>query len=277
MTDTTFYCHQLKTGEEKNSAIIQPNQNISTLQEIILDNKTNIKPQLNDNKIFKKNISINKENNGVSTKKALLQKSFTNSDLNHIGDLGEINSNYTIDSPSLRKVIFENERYKHFKELSYFMKTCNVPNPSFPSKTEYFNYLPHCVNENNEFRSFDKKETYLQENSEHIVTCMLQDFLNNRRPIFPRELEFQELYSSLTFKDKVLHFLFGRDKNGFFRLEKLKDFFENSLIFPYKCEPYFENENESYFEDSITYSDIYLSDNELIPTAEETEIEMEYL
>lgn len=103
------------------------------------------------------------------------------------------------------------------------------------------------------FRNVYNYENRLDQSG--AIDSVISNSVEDKILIFPQELEFQELSRTISSMDKLMFYLFGKDKYNFFQLSKQRDQFYDfpflsimkPLIFPgYEIE--YNNEEENYVE-----------------------------
>lgn len=160
-----------------------------------------------------------------------LQLSVSNIKDKSIGDICSASHVYDAKSPSLRKVLFEAE-----KSRSYKIWDSSLSN----NDTETINiFHSHIFQKNNSFDCVPLYNTYNYENKiekddyDSIASAMIEDEINGTKPVFSKELEFQELSKLITTKDKIFYYLFGLDNSGYFHLRDKREIFNISPIIKY--------------------------------------------
>lgn len=90
-----------------------------------------------------------------------------------------------------------------------------------------------------------------------VIDSVIANSIEDKILMFPQELEYQELSKLISSMDKIMYYLFGKDKFNFFQLSKQRDHFYDfpflslmkPLVFPgYEIEYDNENEERSFLE-----------------------------
>ncbi|CCC68579.1 hypothetical protein NCAS_0B04950 [Naumovozyma castellii] len=127
-----------------------------------------------------------------------------------IGRLQDIKNKYIPGSPSLGTVL--NESINLSPVLKPLSKVQDRPFDCAP----FF----HCYDYENRVGDMDE---------DILVKQLLIDDLNGTYPIFAKQLEYDELKKNLKKSDRILHYLFGIDRTGYFELDEERTHFYSTL------------------------------------------------
>lgn len=145
-------------------------------------------------------------------------------DSHGLKDLGEIRNEFIPPSPSLEHTLaLESEHNMAGTRSSEFQGTVNLDLSGLPrSYEESLDYPPF-------FRARDYESRLERDDYESIIHKMIDSELSNKRPVFQKELEFQELQKMVGKSDYLLYYVLGIDKLGFFELKNERDAFRGNL------------------------------------------------
>ncbi|KAK5773655.1 Isc10p PWA37_004932 [Arxiozyma heterogenica] len=111
-----------------------------------------------------------------------------------------------------------------------------------------------------------------------VINSIISNSIGDKMLMFPQELEYQELSKLISNMDKMMYYLFGKDKFNFFQLSKQRDQFYDfpflslmkPLVFPgYEIEYDNDNKNE---DESYVESNKFNEDNEILIDYSSSEI-----
>lgn len=111
-----------------------------------------------------------------------------------------------------------------------------------------------------------------------VINCIISNSIGDKMLMFPQELEYQELSKLISSMDKIMYYLFGKDKFNFFQLSKQRDQFYDfpflSLMKPLVFSGYeIEYDNDNKNEDgSYIESNKFNEDNEILIDYSSSEI-----
>lgn len=143
---------------------------------------------------------------------------------NHsIRGLGEINNDFIPPSPSLQRTLAfaPADPMDGPKVLKLADGVEVIMSDTSDSGMENFDCQPF-------FHAHDYESRLEKDDYESIINKMILGEMNNKHPIYQRELEFQQLQKMVGKSDYVMYYIFGIDKMGFFRLRSERNaFLEN--------------------------------------------------
>lgn len=139
-----------------------------------------------------------------------------------IGDLGEVQTKYIPESPSLLRTL----AHSYSTNSSPVTKLMRINDTSLLDLTSVSKIYDDGFDCQPFYHIYDYENRLEADDYESILHQMVEDELNNQRPVFEREMEYQELKKMVGFTDYILHYLFGIDKLQFFQLKEERDKFQ---------------------------------------------------
>lgn len=186
-----------------------------------------------------------------------------------LGTLGEVKTMYIPESPSLLRTLTYDTNSK--------MKLIKMEDGSTldlaPVSKIYdgeFDCQPF-------FRAYDYENRLEVDDYDSILNRMVEGDLNNSRPVFYKELEYQELKKFVGITDYILYYVFGIDKLQFFELKEERDKFREFNYGSYTCplryrDPEFNGLNDD--EQLISFDEDYETDGVLCDTSSVMSLDM---
>ncbi|QLL32034.1 hypothetical protein HG536_0C02020 [Torulaspora globosa] len=101
------------------------------------------------------------------------------------------------------------------------------------------------------FHCYNYESRFEKDDCESIINKLVTDEMNNRQPVFQKELEFLEIKKMIRRTDYLMFYLLGIDRLGYFRLKQERDSFRNSLSEAYTSSLRYKD-NESSESESRT-------------------------
>ncbi|CDF87382.1 BN860_05116g1_1 [Zygosaccharomyces bailii CLIB 213] len=140
-----------------------------------------------------------------------------------LGDLGEIRSKYIPDSPSLWRTLNHHDEVIAHSPLN---KLLSIENGPVLELTPISNVYESDFDCQPFYHVYDYENRLEADDYESILHQMVEDDLKNERPVFDRELEYQELKKIVGTTDYILYYFFGIDRLQFFQLKQERDKFQ---------------------------------------------------
>ncbi|QLQ82441.1 hypothetical protein HG537_0H02030 [Torulaspora globosa] len=109
------------------------------------------------------------------------------------------------------------------------------------------------------FHCYNYESRFEKDDCESIINKLVIDEMNNKQPVFQKELEFLEIQKMIRRSDYLMFYLLGIDRLGYFKLKQERDSFRNSL-----CEAY--TTSLRYKDTESSESDIRADDEESTST-----------
>lgn len=169
----------------------------------------------------------------------------------NLKDLNEVREEFIAPSPSLERTLaLSRER------IPYSSKPVQLCDGSILqiSNCDDFAFEDRGFDCQPFFHSYNYESRYGRDNYEYIINRLVHDDMNNKRPIFQKELEFIELKKMVTRTDYILFYLLGVDRLGYFKLKQEREFFHHSLYEAYTSSLRY-NDNGSSDSDNRTADD----------------------
>lgn len=145
-----------------------------------------------------------------------------------LGTLGEIQSMYIPESPSLLRTLNSNTNSCEAKLIKMDDGSTLDLTPVSKIYDGEFDCQPF-------YHTYDYENRLEADDYESILNQMIEDDLNNSHPVFHRELEYQELKKIVGTTDYILYYVFGIDKLQFFRLKEEREMFKEFNYESYSC------------------------------------------
>lgn len=79
------------------------------------------------------------------------------------------------------------------------------------------------------FHCYNYESHFEKDDCESIINKLVIDEMNNRQPLFQKELEFLEIQKMIRRTDYIMFYLLGIDRLGYFKLKQERESFRNSL------------------------------------------------
>ncbi|EDO15045.1 hypothetical protein Kpol_392p12 [Vanderwaltozyma polyspora DSM 70294] len=174
-----------------------------------------------------------------------------------IGDLGTINYDFIPDSPSLYGVLYHSERDKMCKMLDHSIAmelSANVFVDFDESST--FDCVPF-------YKCYDYENRIELDDPYAIVSSMIDYEMKHEKPVFPRELEFQELKSFLRFIHIILYYLFGIDRTGYYKLKDERDRFHYNISNELTASLNYKDKTVNLINLNVQNSDYHFNESDL--------------
>lgn len=83
------------------------------------------------------------------------------------------------------------------------------------------------------FHTYDYESRLEAGDFESVLFKIVDDEAKNTKPVFQRELEYQELKKFVSKADYARYYIFGIDKSGFFKLKNERELFKESALSAY--------------------------------------------
>lgn len=146
---------------------------------------------------------------------------------NHsIRGLGVINSDFIPPSPSLERTLSNDHKANGLK-LSRFNDGREI------NLLDVSGYCDQNFDCQPFFHAHDYESRLEKDDYESIINQMIEGEMNNTRPVYQRELEFQELEKLVKKSDYILYYALGIDKLGYFKLRNERNAFREDLCATY--------------------------------------------
>lgn len=143
--------------------------------------------------------------------------------------LGEINSEFIPESPSLERTLAGISNYSAESKL---LKMCDGTKLDLSSVSKFYDRNFDCQPF---FHTYDYENRLEPEDYASILDKMVEDEVYKTRPSFEKELEFKELKKLVRKYDYIMYYTMGIDKLGYFKLKKERDLFKEYSWKSYTC------------------------------------------
>ncbi|GAV52795.1 hypothetical protein ZYGR_0AI00770 [Zygosaccharomyces rouxii] len=187
-----------------------------------------------------------------------------------LGTLGEVKSMYIPESPSLLRTLTYNTNSSTAKLIKMDDGSTLDLTPVSKIYDGEFDCQPF-------YHTYDYENRLEADDYDSVLNQMVEDDLNNSRPIFYRELEYQELKKIVGITDYILYYVLGIDKLQFFQLKGERDKFREFNYGSYTCplkyrDPEFNDLNDD--EQLVSSDEDYETDEVLCDTSSVMSLDM---
>lgn len=155
-----------------------------------------------------------------------------------IEGLGEINSEFIPESPSLERTLAGTSNCSTESKL---LKMCDGTKLDLSSVSKFYDRNFDCQPF---FHTYDYQNRLEPEDYASILSKIVEDEVNKTRPTFEKELEFKELKKLVKKYDYIMYYTMGIDKLGYFKLKKERDLFKEYSWKSYTCPLKYDGEDD---------------------------------
>ncbi|CAR26805.1 hypothetical protein ZYGR_0I00770 [Zygosaccharomyces rouxii] len=187
-----------------------------------------------------------------------------------LGTLGEVKSMYIPESPSLLRTLTYNTNSSTVRLIKMDDGSTLDLSPVSKIYDGDFDCQPF-------YHTYDYENRLEVDDYDSILNQMVEDDLNNSKPTFYRELEYQEMKKIVGITDYILYYVFGIDKLQFFQLKGERDKFREFNYESYTCplkyrDPEFNDLKDD--EQAVSSDEDYETDQALCDTSSVMSLDM---